>query len=369
MKKIYALYGLAWCAALSFLVYFYQTPSFSAPFSGQSDDYNQSLFLRGTIVKAEGAHYTVRVLNEKKDFTVATELNDYFFHDDYRVGDKVTLYVSTKEDSSFRYEIADYYHLDGLFFVFALFCLLAILVAGRKGFFSIFSILISLVFFYGAILGAVNLQIPVTACILFYVFFITVLTIPLIHGFNRKSLSAILAVNAGYLLSLGLAYLFVSLARIGMAPSEEFRTLLGQFPETNLYPLLFSSLFLGAAGALIDVAVSISSAIFEGLREHPRITFSKACRIGMNVGRDILGSMINTLLLAYLASSLPFLFLMALSGHGDLAEFLNYDFVALELVRIFIGAAAIILLIPIASSSASYFLLYKTNAEKKMAAV
>ena len=91
--------------------------------------------------------------------------------------------------------------------------------------------------------------------------------------------------------------------------------------------------------------------------EITKITFKKVYKIGMNVGKDILGSMINTLLIAYLAASLPFLVLMTLAKFNNAVEFLNFDFIALEITRIFIGAASIILLIPITSVIAAYLIL------------
>ena len=213
-------------------------------------------------------------------------------------------------------------------------------------------------------LGAIQAGLPVVPVGLLYVFLITVLTIPLIHGFNEKSASAILAVNAGYLIGFLLTYFLTAVAKIGNTPTEEFRTLFVQFPEVDIRQILMVSLFLGAAGALIDVAVSICSAVFEGLEDQPHMNFRKAYRLGMNVGKDIMGSMINTLLIAYVAGSFPFLAILTLARFRGLMEFLNYDFIALELTRIFIGALSIILLIPITSVAAAYLVIRKHGQKR-----
>jgi len=183
---------------------------------------------------------------------------------------------------------------------------------------------------------------------------VTILTIPLIHGFNKKSLSAIIAILIGYIISIYISFLFKDLAQLGTAPSEDFRMLGVVYPQIELSDILIASLFMGAIGALIDTAISIASAIFEAIKEHANQTFSKVYKIGMAVGKDVLGSMINTLLFAYLASVLPFLVLISLDRGSTLSGLLNMDFIALELTRTFIGAISLVILIPIVASISAY---------------
>ena len=103
-----------------------------------------------------------------------------------------------------------------------------------------------------------------------------------------------------------------------------------------------------------DMSISISSAIFEAVNSHAKQTFKKVYGIGMEVGKDVLGSMINTLLFAYLASALPFLILISLGQGSTLNELINMDFIALELTRTFIGAISLVMLIPITASISAY---------------
>ncbi|MBU1935142.1 YibE/F family protein [Patescibacteria group bacterium] len=360
MKKIYITYGIFWLIAMLIV---FQFSRISATQSQINENLNQNQFTKGKIVQINDENFYVQLLDEENRI-IRTELSDFYIHDDYKTGDMVSVYISELEDGKTQYDIADYYHFDGLLLAFVLFCILAIFIARKKGFYSIISVVISLFFFYTIILNAVQIGTSVILAGIIYVLLITILTIPLIHGFNKKSASAIIAVNIGYVIGFILTYLFTAVIQIGHTPSEEFRILLIQFPDVNIHQILIVSLFLGAVGALIDVAVTICSAIFEGMKEHPELTFSKTYKLGMGVGKDILGSMINTLLLAYLAASFPFLVLMTLAKFNNIYEFLNYDFVALELARIFIGAASIILLIPITSITAAYLILKKVNIHK-----
>lgn len=355
MKKFHIIYGLFWVLTAILIVLSFRGPE---PQSQTDEDFTQSSFIQGRIVEVDDEDYYVR-LSDERETVIKTRLNDFYFNNDYQKGDKVSIYITELEDGNTQYDIADYYHLDGLLAVFVIFCVLAFLVARKKGLYSILSVIVSLILFYAIILNAIQLGISVILAGIVYVLLITILTIPLIHGFNKKGLSAIIAVNVGYIFGFFITYFFTSVVKIGNTPSEDFRILFQQFPEVDMRQILIMSLFLGAVGALIDVAVSICSAIFEGMKEHPELTFSKTYRLGMDVGKDILGSMINTLLLAYIAASFPFLILLTLARYNHVNEFLNYDFIALELTRILIGATSIILLIPITSVAAAYLVMKK----------
>ena len=273
----------------------------------------------------------------------------------YGIGDDVQVYVMTNmATNEITYEVADYYHQNGLFWILMLFSIIAIAVAWKKGVTAILSVGISLALFYFVFLKMVVLGVsPVFACLVF-VLVVTALTVPLIHGFNKKALSAMVAIFIGYVLSFYAAYLFKDMVQLGVAPSEEFRVLGIMYPNISLSDILIASLFMGAVGALIDTAISISSAIFEAVEQYSKQTFGKIYKIGMEVGKDVLGSMINTLLFAYLASALPFLILVSLGQESGFAELVNMDFIALELTRTFVGAISLVLLIPITASISAY---------------
>jgi uncharacterized membrane protein len=292
----------------------------------------------------------------EKGKTIQSPVSSMNNFDIYQLGDNVQIYKMTEvSTNAINYETADYYHQDGLQWVFLIFALMAVIVARKKGLTAILSVIISLLLFYYIFLKMVIAGYsPLFSCLLF-VFIITILTIPLIHGFNKKSLSAILAILAGYAFSLGISFLFQEIVALGSAPDEAFRTLKIMSATIQISDILIVSLFMGAIGALIDTAISISSAIFEAVKGHAMHTFSQIYKIGIEVGKDVLGSMINTLLFAYLASALPFLILITMSKGGTFEEFINKDFIELELTRTFIGAISLVILIPIAAAASAYF--------------
>ena len=357
IKKIFTA---TYAVALVFTVIFgftlnSQRQIFTQP---EQDNHYVTSFLHGKIISIKNGSAEVRANSgEEKGQTLPVIISDLNNFNIYEAGDKVTIYksVNTQTDETV-YEVSDYYHQSGLFWIFIIFAFFAFLIAGKKGVTAIASVLISLALFFFIFLKMISLGYPAVASCLLFTALVTILTIPTIHGFNKKSLSAVIAIFIGYIASLTISYLFNNIAALGATPGEEFRLLKIMFSDIDIADILIASLFMGAIGALIDTAISIASAVFEALKEHANLAFKKVYKIGMEVGKDVLGSMINTLLFAYLASALPFLVLISLSQGSTFSELVNMDFIALELTRTFIGALSLVIVIPIIASVSSYFL-------------
>ncbi|MBU1954202.1 YibE/F family protein [Patescibacteria group bacterium] len=370
VKKISALmYAIFAVAIVVFtLIIYNQAPEFSL--IEQSENYSNE-FIHGEVMgigapSVEGeTQLTVRANSGiEKGKTIIAPVSSINNFNTYKIGDEVQISKTTEIATGIiNYETADYYHQYGLTWIFVIFAAITILIARKKGIKAILGVIISLTLFYFVFLKMIIAGYsPVLACLIFTLI-VTVLTIPLIHGFNKKSLSAIMAIFIGYFFSIYISFLFRNLAGLGNSPGEEFRMLGTMYANIGLSDILIASLFMGAIGALIDTAISISSAIFEAAKEHAGQTFKKVYKIGMEVGKDILGSMINTLLFAYLASALPFLIFVSLSQGSTLTDLINMDFIALELTRTFIGAISLVALIPITASISAYLLTKTKNVK------
>ena len=128
--------------------------------------------------------------------------------------------------------------------------------------------------------------------------------------------------------------------------------------------LLFSGILIGALGAVMDVGMSIASAIDEVRKVHPEANFGNLFKAGMNVGRDIMGTMSNTLILAYTGSALPLL-LLFMAGSIPLAKAINMELVAEEIARALAGSIGLVLCIPVtALVSAAMFTRHTWLKEK-----
>jgi uncharacterized membrane protein len=188
---------------------------------------------------------------------------------------------------------------------------------------------------------------------------ITILTFAIVAGVNTKSLSAIFGTLCGVLSASLIAYVTGSLANLTGLSSDE-ATMLVYIPqniEFDFMGLLFAGIIIGTLGAVMDVAMSISSAMYEMKSINPEMTTGKLVKSGFNIGRDIMGTMTNTLILAYTGSSI-FLMLVFLAYETTVIRIINMDVIATEIIRAVSGSIGIILSIP-ATVLLSAFLLNK----------
>ena len=130
-------------------------------------------------------------------------------------------------------------------------------------------------------------------------------------------------------------------------------------PDLSFTGILSASMIIAALGALMDTAVSIASTVNEIYETDKSLTVRQLFKSGMNVGRDIIGTMSNTLILVYLGSSLP---LVLLSSNIDMNKFFNLNQVATEILSAIIGSIAILACVPITAVIAA--VLIKRQDEK-----
>lgn len=177
---------------------------------------------------------------------------------------------------------------------------------------------------------------------------ITIITLLIISGINRKTFSTIIGTSSGILIAGILALVFGNLSNLTGLGSEEAR-MLAYIPQNisfNFRGILFSGIILASLGAVMDVSMSISSSMFEIAKVDPTIKKNDLISAGMNVGRDIIGTMSNTLILVYIGSSVP-LILLFLAYDIQFIEIINKDIIASEIIRALSGSIGLILAIPI----------------------
>lgn len=250
-----------------------------------------------------------------------------------------------------------------LLWLVIIFALLMIIVGGLKGFKSLLTlVLITGAIFFFMLPRILEGQDPVMLTIATSVFVI-VTTILLISGFNRKSTAAIIGTIGGVIGAAIIAYVFEELANVTGLAMEEAQALMyvPQGTEFNYKGLFLAGILLGALGAVMDVSMSIASSIQEIYQANKDVSVGKLFKSGMNVGKDIMGTMSNTLILAYTGASMNLMILL-MAHKVPMNEILNKDMIASEIVRGLTGTIGLIMTIPVTAFIAAY--LYKKSSEK-----
>ena len=264
-------------------------------------------------------------------------------------GTKVILHVE-KDKDNLIFSIEGIERSGILIWLSLIFCSLLIYVGRKKGLYSLISIGITALLITNCLAPMILAGISPVIGTLLICLLSTAITIYFVGGLNRKSTSAIL----GCILSI-IAAMFLSIMTVKMAAltgfSDEYSMFLyAAHPQLDFIGIIISSMLLATLGAVMDVAMSIASTINEIYTVDNTKTVKELFKCGMNVGRDIIGTMANTLILVYLGGSLP---LILLTSNIDLQKFFNLNQIVTEISAAIIGSCAIVICVPITAIVAS----------------
>lgn len=249
-----------------------------------------------------------------------------------------------------EFSIEDIKRSENLCWLSLLFCGLLIYVGRKKGFYSLISIGLTVLLITHALSPLILIGInPVLATILICIAS-TAATMYLVGGFNAKSTSAVIGAMLSLLFAGLLSYITMFTAHLTGFTEENSMFLYTAHPELDFIGITISTMILATLGAVMDVAMSIASTINEIYITDNTKTVKDLFISGMNVGRDIIGTMANTLILVYLGGSLP---LLLLAGNIDLQKFINLNQVVTETVSALIGSIAIVICVPFTAVAAS----------------
>lgn len=243
------------------------------------------------------------------------------------------------------YFLIDYHREPFVWVLSLLFILVLLIVGGKKGIRSIISLLGTIAFVSLILIPLiVNGFNPLLAAVLVS-FLSTALTMLLVAGRNKKSLASTLGTVIGVSISGLIATIIIKTAPLsGLASSEAMILWGNQLYEINFKGLLAAGMIVSCLGAVMDVAISISSSIQEVKTANPSYPLNMLFKSGMNVGKDIMGTMTNTLVLAYAGMALPLLLLI--SHEQNPAKFLNLELVVSEVTAALAGSIGLIVAVP-----------------------
>ena len=279
---------------------------------------------------------------------------------DVTAGDKILVTRNTAPESEIEWLMGEYVRSDMLILLGVVFCFLVILLGRMQGVNTILSLafacLAVFVVFIPAVLSGKNIYFwSIATCT-----FIIVMTLVIVNGINKKSLCSGIGCFSGVIASGALTLL-----------SNHFLQLTGMVDEESLYlkflfedrvidlnAIIFAAIILGAVGAIMDVAMSLSSALSEIQTTNPELTSHELCKSGFNIGRDIMGTMANTLVLAYIGGSLSITLLLIAYSNSVLA-LVNREMIVVEILQALVGSFGILLTIPLTSLVCSIVYTHK----------
>ncbi|ARJ51017.1 YibE/F family protein [Staphylococcus lutrae] len=256
----------------------------------------------------------------------------------YHPGDKVLLHIGKDKTDTY---IIEKKRDTVIVTIISLFLICLLVVGQRIGLQSIVSLLINTI----AILLAIQLyhtypQLDLFVLMMIATIIATTLTLWLVIGWSMRTVITIVSTLLGTFICIFIAWLVITLTDSQGIKYETMSFLTIQ-PRT----VFLSSVMVGTLGAVMDVAITISSGMYEVLQRTPQISIQRWIQAGRNIGRDIMGTMTNILLFSYLAGSLPLLLLYLKNGN-TLTYSISMNW-SLEISRAMTGGIGIVLTIPL----------------------
>lgn len=263
-------------------------------------------------------------------------------------GDKVSIRIDTVGEGNYQVSVYNYYRVPQMIACILAFAILLIAIGGKKGAKSVAGLAFTLICMIWILLplslkgySPILTTIALILICNFVCFF-------LIDGIQIKTVVAAIGSVCGVLAGA----LFALIAQTAMSVTTyqmdeaEVLLLITTTTELEVKNLFLCGILIACMGAVMDVAMSITSAVAELHEVNSRLDRRELFRSGMNIGRDAMGTMSNTLILAFVGGSFNML-LMIYSYGVSFQQLMNTDFIAIEVIQCIAGSVGIVCTVPI----------------------
>jgi uncharacterized membrane protein len=250
------------------------------------------------------------------------------------------------------YALSDFERREPVLWLALAFALMVLVFARLRGALSLVGLGLSLVVVLVFIAPAMLEGEPPLAVAVIGALAVMLVTIPLAHGLGPKSLAAMLGAATSLVGVAILAAIFTDVAHLTGIASEEALLLQAGGADLSLSGLLVAGMVIAALGVLDDVTVSQASTVLALRDANPGLSTRQLRTRALEVGRDHATATVNTLVLAYVGSSLPLLLILS-SRELGLLDAVNLEVVATELVAMLVGSIGLLAALPITTAIAA----------------
>ena len=248
-------------------------------------------------------------------------------------------------DGRVQYSIADAYRVSLTAGVVMLVCTLLIALTGLRGLLALLGLGASIAVLVFTVIPLIAQGWNPVILALISVFIISTVTVLCVVRHVRFMLVSLFGSLGGCFCGFGFGALMVYVWQLNGLAGEGGALLASTLPGLNMKGLLLASVLIGSIGAVLDVGISITASMSEFVDYDEHIPLDRLLLAGLHVGNEVLGSMINTLILAYIGSTLPMAVLIC-SGGVELAGVLNDPYISQEIVQSLAGTLGLLFTIP-----------------------
>ena len=312
-----------------------------------SKDYDGSVGEDGSVrAGQQQIKVKIRTGEHKGEILDATSSSSYLYGARCRIGTKVIVIISESDELT-TVSVYNYDRGNQLYMIIAFFLIVLVLIGGFKGFKSA----VGLVFTFCCILFVIYRGVSPIFAAAFVVIITTVVVMYLIDGFTAKSICAIVGTIIGVVLAAVFAFIFGKICHISGYNVDDIESLIyiGEMTDIKVGELMFAGILISALGAVMDVAMSVASTINEIHDKNPKLDTKELFKSGINVGKDMMGTMSNTLILAFAGGSIN-TFVYIYSYNYQYYQVLDMYSIGIEIIQGISATLGVILTVPIVSA-------------------
>jgi uncharacterized membrane protein len=331
---------------------------YSSPYAREENRYSakvlevdNSLVQQYGIVKAGSQHLKVKVLDgpyAQQEIDANNDLIGKMESDKmFRAGDRVFLVATVSGDEIVAATAYDHYRLNVEMILVVVFGAVLIAFAGWSGAKALLSFAFAVLVMWKIMLpGILNGFDPIWIA-LGVVMIIGGATLFLVAGVSRIALVAWLGSASGIVLTACLAlFLFPAFRLHGAVQAFSETLLYSGFENLDLGRLFIAAIFVGASGAVIDVAIDVAAAMHEVAVKRPDLSMKELTKSGFKVGRAMVSTMVTTLLMAYVSGYMALLMVLLSKGIPPV-QILNLNFIAAEVLKTVVGSFGLVTVAPL----------------------
>lgn len=272
-----------------------------------------------------------------------------------RPGTRMVIDKNVLPDGTTNYYATEPYRLPALGWLAALFFIITLGTAGKRGFFAFFGLLSTFIIIALYIVPQISQGANPFITSLIGATLITGISLVLGHGFSKQTGIALLSIVITISLALIVSIMAVTGAHLfGLGSEEAFYLQTGMEKAINLRGLLLGGIIIGVLGVLDDVATAQVAAVAELRKANPALSGKDLYIRASRIGREHIVAVVNTLVLAYVGAAFP-LVLLFKTFEMPWWVTLNTEMISEEIVRTLIGSVSLVAAVPIATTLAVWF--------------
>ncbi|MBX9185410.1 YibE/F family protein [Clostridium sp. K04] len=305
------------------------------------NDIEEKYYIQTMVVKVKNGQYKGQQITLKNSYSSSMLMNEK-----YKKGDD--LFISINENSSeLSGSIIGLKRDKFIVLLIGFFVIALVAVAGRFGIFTLCTLIANIVAFIYFIKLYVSGKDFMLINVLMIIFF-SVVTLLILGGFSRKNIGAILS-------TLITTFLIFALYKISLAYTGDLHYELMDYiaGPNDLENIFLSGVLVGCLGAVMDVSITVNSAVNELVNAAKSITLKQLIKSIREIGHDIMGTMINVLMFSYIGGSLSIVILKIINGY-NFQRLIQFD-ISFEIIRFLVGSIGIVSAVPISACVALLF--------------